>query len=169
MSSEKEYSYEVLQQMRKLGLAKPAEVSIEAWETATPEPTQSEVHRKLAAALENSTAGDKTAYGVMFPLAMQRVMRMLESETTSERALVALAQWIGEMHTGKAQQTVEYKGSLELEMRKLAKEMRDVESQYKLLNATTPAVLDKTDEAVNAFLESRVGTDFKVGQRGEES
>ena len=167
-SSDDEYTLEVLQQMRKLGIAKPLAVSEMAWENATP-PRQSirDVRHALMKDLTNlpATPGDKSAYGKIFAYAIDTLLEIMGDNNQSGRTRLQAAMYVADQHSGKAEQHITHSGNIQHEFRQAASEL---EARYMQLTeaSTAEAKLDNAVSLIDAFLESNVGADFSVGKRG---
>ena len=168
-----EYSLEVLVEMRRACMQKPAGVSDEQWALALPREHQSS-RAKIEKAIRDGDGlayGSKTLISLMFPDAVLAMHEILTDPGAGEKTRASLAMWVADQHAGKATQAIEHSGNFQLEFRKAAEEL---EARYKTLQlqapeATETAPVDTIQQAVDSFLESQVGEDFKVGMRGEES
>lgn len=165
-----QYTPEVLQQMRKLGLPKPAVVSAEDWEKAAPALSNhpaSVARRRVADMLDDeaaTAAGNKSVLAPIYPAAVTAILDILEDPMSSEKTKASLAMFIIDHHVGKATQSIEHRGNFQLEFRQAAREFEAKLAQYR--DVTNPPQVDNVTEAVDSFLEHKVGSDFSVGQRG---
>lgn len=156
------YTPELLLQMQKAGLPKPSDVTDEQWAEASRLMPVS-VKDTLRSKLKNVGQGDKSAFGVLFPIIMEKALDILDDPNEPGRTKVSLIQWIGDQFAGKAEQAIQHTGDFAVEFRQYAEAMREVGQ------ATFPKQLDALDASIDDFLDDKVGTDFKVGKRGEES
>jgi glycosyltransferase A (GT-A) superfamily protein (DUF2064 family) len=97
---------------------------------------------------------------------MEKALDILDDPEESGRTKVSLIQWIGDQFAGKAEQAIQHTGDFAVEFRQYAEAMRNVTEANQ---ATFPKQLDALEASIDDFLDDKVGTDYKVGKRGEES
>lgn len=166
--AEPEYTHEVMQTMRQLGLPKPNTVDQAAWDAATPAPqgVRSIRHALVKDLIANPVgAGDKSPYAQIFAYALDTMIDIMSDPNQSGRTRLQAATYIADQHSGKADQHIHHTGDIQVELRQAAAEL---EARYQTLaiDSTTTRQLDSAVAVVDAFLESNVGNDFSVGKRG---
>lgn len=169
-SSDYEYTHEVLQQMRKLSMPKPAEVSDEAWNAAVPTYGQRSLRSSIASQLAEQLvpAGDKSVFGLAFPRALDVLLEVMEDPNESGKTRLAAAVYIADQYSGKASQQIEHSGSIQHELRQAVRQIEQLQATGQIIDVSTKSEpLDSAKQTVDSFLENHVGShDFSVGKRG---
>ncbi len=168
-----EYTHAVLCEMRKLGLAKPVQVSEARWLAAVPPPLPLSLRERIAKELAANppAKGDKSVFGHIFPKAIDLVCEIMENEGESGKTRLQAATYVADQFSGKAGQQVEISGTVVHDFRAAARQFEQLKEaqllQLRDVSATVAEPIDKNQSIVDSFLTTHVGTaDFSVGKRG---
>ena len=162
------YTLDDLREMQKLGLPKPAEISEKLWQSATP-PLTVRTSLRRRAVEQAAKIADKSPFSVGYASAIDTIFAIMENPAMPPRLRLDAAFYIADQAAGKSTQQIQHQGEIALELRRAAEELdaRYREIEARLGESTNPKALDSARATVDAFLQAHVGTDFRVGKRGE--
>ena len=161
-----DYTPEVLQNMRRLCLPKPAIVPESLWKAASPAPAhlnRSKFDKALAAGTQ---AGDRSVFGALAPLAYEAIYAMMTDPAESSKIRSTVSMYVLDQFVGKANQAVEHSGTVFHDVRS---QLRDLEAKYAAVqaaDATTAKSLASPASPFDNFIAQHSSENFSVGKRG---
>lgn len=162
-----EYTLAVLQDMRKLGIAKPELVSEFDWAAAIPS-RQPSVLDNLTELAQRIEPGDKSIFAPLGPIALQTIARVMLDPNESGKNHLMASFFVLEQIAGKSTQEIKQTGTIIHDVRR---QVNEYAAKLVALqsNATSSSPLDKTAQLVDSFMTKHVGENFSVGKRSELS
>lgn len=162
--------------MKLRGQPRPQEITQERWNSVVVTNTDARADvafelrnkfiQRLASGLGKPIHEDvKENLGQLADLALEQIVELMTTAETKDTVKAQLAMYLLDHKVGKAKQEIELSGSLALEVRaqlraereQLATGMREVSPEK---------VVDKPQDAMDAFLSKHASDDFVVGKKG---
>lgn len=156
--------------LRRKGMSRPQDCITELWEAAGPVGTgrarsvlQNQLDELIAASADRPPAQDvREATRRLAPQALAVHAEIMNSETAKEETRLTAARFVYEQAEGKAQQTIEHKGNLAMDVFHQIKELQKKQSSL-TLEATN--LLAKPPSPVDTFLKKHMPEKYVVGRK----